>query len=410
MDIKSVKVADLIPYQRNAKKHDQKQIDNVAESIRQFGMVQPIVVDKDNNIIIGHCRTLACQKIGIEEVPVVKLEDLTSEQANKLRLLDNKLNESDWDMELLAEDVPEIDWEGFDLDWELPEVEEELTEVTEDGMPEEVQTRSQKGDIWQLGNHRLMVGDSTTSDVEKLTEGEEMDLVITDPPYNVDYVGKTKDALTIINDEQEAGEFENFLTDAFEHLNLRAGGAFYIFHASRYQREFENALNNNNLQVRQQLIWNKNNFVMGRQDYQWKHEPIFYGWAEGAHYFIDDRSLVTVIEDQRPNIEAMKKDELKQLLEEIYADKTSTSVIYEKRPARSEEHPTMKPVKLIARLLKNSSKPDWKVLDLFGGSGSTLMACEQLNRKCYIIELDPHYADVIIQRWEDFTGRQAKKL
>lgn len=240
-----------------------------------------------------------------------------------------------------------------------------------------------------------------------------IDLIVTDPPYNVDYEGKTKDKLKIKNDSMNGTEFYSFLLEFYKNSYnvMKPGAAFYIWHATRETVNFTKALEEAGLDYKQTLIWNKNTFVMGRQDYQWKHEPCLYGWKEGAaHYFIDDRTQSTVIEDQQPNFKTMKKAELIELLEGIYADKTSTTIINEDKPARSELHPTMKPIKLLARLIKNSSKPKDKVLDPFGGSGSTLIACEQLNRKCYMMELDPKYCDVIVKRWEEYTGQKAKRV
>ena len=208
-------------------------------------------------------------------------------------------------------------------------------------------------------------------------------------------------------------DFYIFLNKAFNniYINLKFGGAFYVWYASREVVNFQNALESNNLSVKQELIWNKNSLVMGRQDYQWKHEPCLYGWKDGAaHYFIDDRTQTTVFEDKKPDIKKMKKEELVKLLEEIYSDKVSTTIINESKPSVSELHPTMKPVKLIARQVKNSSRIGEKVLDLFGGSGTTLITCEQLGRINYTMEYDPKYVDVIIQRWEQFTGKKAVKL
>ena len=219
--------------------------------------------------------------------------------------------------------------------------------------------------------------------------------------------------MKIENDNMSDASFDEFLIKAFHNLadSLKPGGAFYIWHASRTQRAFENALNEAGLNVRQQLIWNKNALILGRADYQWKHEPCFYGWKEGAtHYFIDNRALTTVIEDETPDFKKMKKEDMVKLLEEIFADKVSTTVIDEKKPAVNDLHPTMKPLKLIARHITNSSKPGETVLDLFGGSGSTLMACEQLGRKCYTMEYDPRYVDAIIGRWEAYTGQKAELI
>ena len=298
---------------------------------------------------------------------------------------------------------------GFDLDLE----DEEEKEIIEDEVPEvPEEPKAKLGDIYQLGNHRLMCGDSTKEeDVAKLMNGEFADLVVTDPPYNVAI--ENSQGMTIKNDNMGNDEFLKFLTKAFKCLNmyLKNGGAFYVWFASREHINFEMALNNNGLYVRQELIWNKNSLILGRQDYQWKHEPCLYGWKDGdSHYFIDDRKQTTVIEDKKPDIKKMKKEEMQKLLEEIYSDKASTTIINEDKPSVNDLHPTMKPIKLIARQVKNSSKVKEKVLDLFGGSGSTIITCEQLDRKCYTMEFDPKYVDVIIERWENFTGQKAVKL
>lgn len=426
MNIVNIKIKDLKPYEKNAKKHDKAQIDNVAESIKQFGMVQPIVVDKDNVVIIGHCRLEACKKLKYKEVPCVKADELSEEQVTKLRLLDNKLNESEWDFDLLGEELFELDLSDFELDWGLPELGEEEKEVEEDDFdctPPE-QPKAKLGDIYQLGNHRLMCGDSTKEeDVAKLMDGKLADLVVTDPPYNVEYDGNKNpntqndfncgENRKIQNDKMQDGDFTIFLIRAFSNMNenIKDGGSFYIWHADSEGANFRNACNEVGWKVRQCLIWVKNRIMMGRQDYQWKHEPCLYGWKDGAgHYFIDDRTETTVIEDKGIDLKKLKKEEMLKLLQDIYSDKISTSIIHEDRPSRSDLHPTMKPIKLLARLIKNSSKKEESVLDLFGGSGSTLIACEQLGRRCYMMELDPKYVDVIINRWEQFTGKKAEKL
>lgn len=238
-----------------------------------------------------------------------------------------------------------------------------------------------------------------------------IDLLVTDPPYNVDYEGSN--GLKIMNDKMEKDKFYTFLLDFYKnsHNVMKPGAAFYIWHGDNERLNFQRACEDAGLTVKQCLIWNKNGIVLGRQDYQWKHEPCLYGWKEGAaHYFIDDRTQSTVIEDQQPDFKTMKKAELIELLEGIYADRISTTVINEDKPLANKEHPTTKPIKLLARLIKNSSRPKDKVLDPFGGSGSTLIACEQLNRKCYMMELDPKYCDVIVKRWEEYTGQKAKRI
>ena len=381
MKITEISVDKIVPFERNAKKHDETQIKNVAESIKQFGFAQPLVVDKDNVLIIGHCRLLAAKELGLDKVPVLKMADLTQEQVDKLRLLDNKLNESEWDMELLAEDIPQLDFSDFDLDWGFPEETNEV-EIIEDEVPEidtKKETRCKKGDVWKLGEHRLICGDSTSIDtIEKLVGGARIDLLLTDPPYNVDYVGKTKEALKIQNDNMNNDSFREFLRDAFSCADsvMRNGAVFYIWHADSEGYNFRGACDDIGWQVRECLIWNKNSMVLGRQDYQWKHEPCLYGWKDGAsHLWASDRKQVTVLNFDRPS--------------------------------KSELHPTMKPIALFAYQINNNTHEGDAVLDLFGGSGTTLIACEQTKRKCYICELDEKYCDVIIQRWENLTNGKA---
>ena len=279
MNIIQMKVKDLKPYEKNAKKHDKTQIANVAESIKRFGFAQPLVVDKDNVLIIGHCRLLAAKQLKLREVPVVRMDDLTEEEVKQLRLLDNKLNESDWDFDLLMDEVGELDFDGFDLDWGFKELEESA--VVEDEAPEpdmENPPISKLGDVWLLGNHRIMCGDSTNEDdVAKLMNGESADLLVTDPPYNVDYEGGT--GMKIQNDSMSDEKFRSFLKDAFTNAinSMKAGAAFYIWHADSEGFNFRTACKEVGLQIRQCLIWQKNSMVMGRQDYQWKHEPCLYG-------------------------------------------------------------------------------------------------------------------------------------
>ena len=351
----------------------------------RLGWRQPIVLDKDGVIIIGHGRFLAAKKLGLETAPCHYATDLTDEQVKKLRLLDNKLNESEWDFELLKLDGTGLDFSEYDLDWGGVFDTEEETAVVEDDVPE-INTQSEAvtkpGDIWMLGNHRLMCGDSTDAKmVAMLMDGKKADLLVTDPPYNVAYEGKTEEALTMENDSMSSAEFRTFLKNAFEcaYNSMKEGAAFYIWYASREHINFESALIDVGLQVREQLIWVKNSLVLSRQDYHWKHEPCLYGWKEGApHHWYSDRSQTTVLEFNRPS--------------------------------RNGDHPTMKPIDLIGYQISNSSKKGNIVLDLFGGSGSTLIACEQLNRNCYTMELDPRYCDVIVKRWEALTGKEAKKV
>lgn len=360
------------------KKHSSEQINAVAESIKQFGFVQPVVIDKDKTIVIGHCRVLAAKRLKMAEVPCVLVDELTQEQVNALRLADNKTNESAWDIGLLNEsmlDVGDIDMTafGFDLGIEQDAIDDDYDPV----IPET--PRSSVGQVYQLGRHRLMCGDSTQEpDVSKLMDGSQADLFLTDPPYNVDYKGGGKEALKIENDAQSDDAFLEFLVKAFTNAqeNMKPGAVFYIWHADSNGYAFRAAAQEAGLSVRQCLIWVKNSLVMGRQDYQWKHEPCLYGWKEGAgHLWASDRKQTTILEFDRPS--------------------------------RSKEHPTMKPIPLFDYQMQNNTKGGDIVLDLFGGSGTSIMAAEQNGRTCYMMEFDPRYVDVIIDRWQKFTGELA---
>lgn len=424
MEIIYKKVQDLIPYVNNSRTHSEEQINQICASINEFGFTNPLLIDEKDSIIAGHGRLMASKKLGMEEVPCIVLEGLTEAQKKAYIIADNKMAlNAGWDEELLKielENLKELnfnlDLTGFNVD-ELDDIlgkNEEEVEIVEDDFEVEVpeEPKAKLGDIYQLGNHRLMCGDSTSAeDVNKLMDGEIADLVVTDPPYNVAI--ENSKGMTIENDDMESEKFKEFLTNCFINLeqNLKNGGAFYVWYASREHINFEQALNEAGLKVREQLIWNKNTFILGRQDYHWKHEPCLYGWKDGEkHFFIDDRTQSTVFEDKGIDIKKMKKEELVDLLKQFLSDKCSTTIINEDKPSVNDLHPTMKPIKLIARLVKNSSKQDEIVLDLFGGSGSTIITCEQLNRKCRTMEYDPKYVDVIINRWETFTGKKAELI
>lgn len=382
-------INELVPYENNARIND-KAVDIVANSIKEFGFKNPCIIDKNNVLVAGHTRVLACNKLGITKVPCIVADDLTEEQIKAFRIADNSSAQvAEWDMEKLMKELDSIDYDmaQFGLAEQLEQIQSSIDnnkDIEEDDYeePENLENRIHIGEVWQLGRHRLMCGDSTKSDdVLKLMDGNLADMVVTDPPYNVDYEGATKDKLKIKNDNMEDEKFLNFLNDAFKCLkdNLKPGGAFYIWHADSEGFNFRYACKLNGLQIRECLIWNKNAMVMGRQDYQWKHEPCLYGWKEGApHYFINDRSQTTILDFNKPS--------------------------------KSELHPTMKPVELFAYQIKNSSKPKQIVLDLFGGSGTTIIACEQLDRSARVMEFDEHYATVIIDRWEKMTGQKAEKI
>lgn len=393
MQVQSMKIDEVKPYPNNPRNNDDG-VEAVANSIKQFGWQQPIVVDKDNVIIVGHTRYKAAKKLGMDKIPVVVASNLSPEQVKAYRLADNKTGElTDWDMSLLDDelgDIADIDMSDFGFDLDIPEDDEE---VQEDDFDEEVpeEPKSKLGQIYQLGRHRLMCGDSTNPEmVKKLVGGVQCDLLLTDPPYNVDYGGgsmadkkrsKTRKDETIKNDYQSDKQFLEFLTSALSNgfSSMKSGACFYIWYAQSQSIAFYEACRASNLSVRQQLIWNKNSMVVGRQDYQWKHEPCLYGWAEGGSH-------------------------------SWYSDRKQTTVLNFDRPTHSDLHPTMKPIALFDYQIKNSTKSGDVVLDLFGGSGTTIMACEQDGRNACVMEYDPKYVDVIIKRWEDFTGKKAELI
>jgi site-specific DNA-methyltransferase (adenine-specific) len=408
MQITNKKISDLKEYENNPRDNTQA-VDAVANSIKEFGFKVPIIVDNQNIIIAGHTRYKAAISLGLEEVPCIVANDLTPEQVKAFRLADNKVGEiATWNLDMLKKELEDIDG----LDMSLFGFEEELPvdEVYEDDFdPNEHITEtpfSQYGDLYILGNHRLLCGDSTKlEDIKRLVDNQEIDLVLTDPPYNVDVGAKGDgneqfDNRRIKNDNMSSEDFLEFLVEVFKNMRevMKPGGAYYVCHGSSSLVEFDKALQLNNLKPRQQLIWNKNTLVLGRQDYQWRHECIYYGWKEGkGHYFTDDRTLTTVIDAPSLDFKSMKKDELVQRLEDIYSLKNS--VLNHDKPTKNDLHPTMKPISLLADMLKNSSKPNDKVLDPFGGSGSTLIACDELKRNAYLNELDENYVDVIVKRY-----------
>ena len=392
MQIKLAEISNIKPYENNPRKLSEQAIEKVAMSLKEYGFRQPIVVDKNMVIVAGHTRYRASKKLGLKQVPISVIDNLSEEQINAYRIADNRTaEESEWDSELLKMEIKDLEAKDFKLDLLgfndeqlnniLFEEKQGLTDENEvPEAPEEPITKP--GDIWQLGNHRIICGDSTLPETyQKLLADKKVDLYLTDPPYNVAYVGKTKDALTIQNDKQTDDQFQEFLKNAFTNSTeyLKLGGSFYIWHSDSEGLLFRLAVNDANLKLRQTLIWSKNSMVMGRQDYQWQHEPCLYGWKEGASHT-------------------------------WYSDRKQTTILNFERPTSSKLHPTMKPVKLISYLINNSSKQEDIVLDSFLGSGSTLIACEKLQRICYGIELDPIYCDVIIKRWEQWANAKATKI
>ena len=386
LKIEYLKVADLKPYERNTRKHETKDVDNIAKSIEKYGMCDAIGIWGEHNIIVeGHGRLMACKKLGIDRVPCVRLDHLTDEERREYAIAHNATAElSEWDFDILPDEIADLDLSDFDFDFGIEEEEEE-TEIVEDEAPEvdeDAEPIAKLGDIWQLGRHRLMCGDSTSvDDVEKLMGGQLADMLLTYPPYNVAYEGKTKSHLTIQNDSMDNDSFRQFLRDAFTSADtvMKQGAVFYIWHADSEGYNFRGACFDIGWKVRQCLIWNKNSMVMGRQDYHWKHEPCLYGWKEGAsHLWASDRKQTTVIDYQRPT--------------------------------KADIHPTMKPVGLFDYQIKNNTKGGDIVLDLFNGSGTTIMACEQNGRVARCMELDPRYVDACVKRWENFTGEKAVLL
>ena len=421
------KLSELHELPGNPRTIKKDQFEKLKKSIKDnadYFEARPIILSNRTGkmvIIAGNQRYKAAKAIGMNEVPTILLEGLSEEREREIVIRDNVEN-GDWDMDALANE-----WNAQDLlDWgvELPEI-EAMTEVVEDTPPEvneEEEPMTKLGQIWRLGNHRLMVGDSTKADqVAELMAGEKADLLVTDPPYNVNYGAQKAptmkklhhrtDGLRVANDNMESSAFQQFLRDAYSAADsaMKQGAAWYVWHASAEVKNFTEALEETEWQLRQIIIWVKDRLSMGLQDYQWQHEPCLYGWKSGAgHYFRDIRTETTVFDDEKP-IEELSNKELKELVRN-YRQVVPTSTIRENKPSKSEEHPTMKPVKLIAKLVANSSREGEAVLDIFGGSGTTMIACEQLGRSCYMMELDPHYADVIIERWQNFTGQTAELI
>jgi len=374
MNIVNKNIGDISPYSKNAKKHPKKQVQQVADSIREFGFNQPIVVDKDNVVIVGHGRLEAAKLLGLKDVPV-EVVDLTEDQARAYRLADNKLNESDWDMSLVIEELKGLDLKmveltGFDTDL-IIEPEDKDDEVPE--LPEE--PTSKLGDIYQLGEHRLMCGSATVlSDVEKLMDGQKADMVFTDPPYGMNF--------DIKNDDGD--KYKQLFVDALVGIyQFTKKENWYICGNFRCLAFFQNEVEKLGMELYEKIVWVKNLYGQGKL-YNRKHEDILF-CGSGSFYKVEK------------DVDVWNEDSVRN----FGGSKNANEAV---------GHPTQKPVNLCARAIKNSSKNEDIVLDLFGGSGSTLIAAEKLNRKCYMMELDPKYVDVIIKRWEDYTGGTAHKL
>jgi DNA modification methylase len=381
----------LVPRATNPRTHSPEQVAQIAAAIQQFGWTNPILLGADDDIIAGHGRLLAARKLGMSEVPVIVLAHLSEGQRRALVIVDNQLAlNAGWDEEMLRVQLAALQEAEFDLNligFEDEELARLLVEqddaaglTDEDAVPEIPDAlATARGDLWILQNHRLYVGDATvTADINRLMAGELADLVFTDPPYNVDYEGYTEDRLKISGDRMTAEEFRAFLVRTFASYRqfVKPGASLYVCHSSSWQREFQDALEAASFEIRCQIIWAKNIFAWGFGRYKFQHEPMFYCHVAG------------------------QKDPW-------YGDKSQSTLWEEKKPAANRLHPTMKPVELIERALVNSSKAGDLVLDLFGGSGSTLIGCERRGRRARLMEIDPKYADVIVLRYQEYSGKPA---
>lgn len=382
------KLAELVPYEGNPRDNS-KAVNAVAESIKEFGFKNPIIVDKDDVIVAGHTRYKAAEKLGLDEVPVIVADDLSDEQVKAFRLADNKTAElAEWNFDLLETElagISEIDMSAFGFDMETFA---ESSVVEEDDYSGDVPDvpRTQLGNLWQMGEHRLICGDSTdVAVIDRLMDGVKADLYLTDPPYNVDYTDGHENERKIMNDHFDTDEQcgEQLWLPAFTNALLHSKDCCSVYcfmpQGGTHMMMMMMMMGKAGWQVKHELIWKKQSIVLNRADYNYQHEPFLYGWNK-THKFYG-------------------KGKYK-----------NTSVWEFDRPTKSKEHPTMKPIELLGEILLNATEEGNDVLDTFGGSGSTLIACEQLNRKCYMAELDPKYCDVIIDRWEQFTGQKAKLI
>lgn len=381
-----VNIDKLVPYARNARTHSREQILQLRASLREFGFVNPIICDKNYNIIAGHGRVIAAREEGMTEVPCVFAEHLTEAQKRAYILADNRLAlNAGWDEELLALEFGELKDLGFDLEltgFDPKEIEKLFADDGSDVKDDDFDLTAAleqaafvlPGDIWMLGRHRLICGDATDADtVKKLMDGRKANLVLTDPPYNVGF--ESASGLKIRNDSMKAGQFYEFLLSAFRNLteSLESGSSAYVFHADTEGENFRRAFREAGFHLSGTCIWVKDSFVMGRSPYQWQHEPILYGWLKsGTHKW--------------------------------YAGRSEATVWNFAKPKKNSDHPTSKPLDLLAYPIRNSSQANGIVLDTFGGSGSTLIACEQTDRICYMLELDEKYASVILRRYADLKG------
>ena len=399
-----MKLSSIKPYDKNAKKHPKKQVQQVAASIKEFGFNQPIVIDENGVIIVGHGRYEAAKLLGLEDVPVIEVK-LTEEQAMAYRLADNKLNESEWDMDLVIEELKGLSLEmldltGFDRDLILE------PEDIDDEVPE-APAITQLGDLYELGAHRVLCGDSTQPEaVLRLTEGNKVDCIFVDPPYNVNYSGSGENTSQVImNDKMSDEQFASFLLEAFKRMAevVKRTAGCYVFHSHKTATDFELALQMAGFTIDTQLIWNKPSAGMGMNHYRTKHEPFYYCALEKEKTFYGDRTGTTVWK-----IPDDPQKAFKWFQKEIEAQESGKSTVWTMKRANVNEyvHPTQKPVELAVTAITKSSKADDIVLDTFLGSGTTLIAAEKSGRRCFGMELDEKFCDVIVQRYVNFTGNE----
>lgn len=410
MEILEIEINKLKLRELNPRIATPEQVQHYKKILEKLGCVIPIIITSENEVLFDSAKFIAAKELGFTTVKTVKIDDIPEDKIEALRLAELKAFElGEWDNEVVLKILENLDKElqeltGINFEELKSEFEKtEDVEIIQEIDTPEVQEEyfSKHGDIYLLGNHRLMCGDSTKKeDVEKLVDGNVIDLMITDPPYNVDYEGS--DGQKIKNDNMSSNEFYNFLKKFYENAFsvMREGAGFYIFHADSETKAFRGACEEVGFKISQCLIWVKNGFNLSRQDYHWRHEPCLYGWKLGkAHYFIDDYTQDTVLESIESLQEKNKKDLIEKILELQGILEEKSTIIRENKPLKNDVHPTMKPLKLLGRLMINSSQKEWNILDLFGGSGSTLMTAEQLSRKAFLMEFDPKYADVIVKRF-----------
>jgi len=416
MKLETLKVRELTQDPNNARKHDENNLQAIQGSLTAFGQRKPIVIDKDGVIVAGNGTVQAAERLGWDTIQAVRVPaDWTDDQVKAFALADNRTAElASWDTDVLNLQLRELGDAGVDVaefGFVTPDTPILDIETFEDEVPDLPETPvTQLGDVWQLGAHKLVCGDAKDAAVlGQALAGNLADCVFTDPPYNVAYQGGTKDKLTIQNDDMGNEQFADFINASYTAMlaNTKEGGAIYVCHADSSGEIFRRELVESGWLLKQCLVWVKDALVLGRQDYNWQHEPILYGWKPGAaHSWYGPFTNTTVLDDAK-NLAGLSKNELVDLLTQALEVST---VIREKRPRRNDIHPTMKPIGLVARLLKNSMVKGQIVLDPFGGSGSTLIAAEQLGLQAAIVELDPKYCDATIQRWENLTGQKAERI